>query len=300
MIKRTITLTKGDQFFRDGLPIYVNRVNESYELSQHVHDFWEISYVREGGGTHYIEDEAVHVARGDLFFIPVGTSHVFRPSSARQSHPLVVDNCIFRLDALERTEPRLPFHALIRQIAESHRLDDRPYLQFKESRTEFSELFSTLYSEYRNQLPEFQMMLYTTLYQLLVALVRSGAGSSPSTDPSFSRLEPLLHYLDEHYDEPPTVAEAASRCELSERQFQRLFKRCTKVTYVEYIQNIRIEQSCLLLRTGMMNVSEIAGRVGYQDMKFFNQLFKKKTGLTPRQYRIREFRSPAADSPEVE
>jgi AraC-like DNA-binding protein len=291
MIRRTVTLAKGEQFFRDGLYIYVNRVNESFELSQHSHDFWEISYVREGSGTHYIEDETRSVAKGDLFFIPVGTSHVFRPGSARTNQPLVVDNCIFQLEKLTELHSGLPFAAMIGRLMERLSAEGGNYLYFKETRGEYGRLFSLLHDEYVHRPDEFGTMLHTALMQLLVVMIRNGQDAVPDVDPAKARLEPVLRYLEEHYGESLPVAEAAEFCRLSERQFHRLFKRCMKMTYVEYVQNVRIDQSCRLLRDSMMTVSEIAGLVGYQDMKFFNLLFKKKTGMTPRQYRQRVSRS---------
>jgi AraC family L-rhamnose operon transcriptional activator RhaR len=94
-LKRSVIETPGDLYFLPELPLFVNRVHESFELQQHTHDFIEISYVAEGSGAHYIDHTSLTVSKGDLFFIPVGVSHVFRPASTIQSKPLVVYNCIF-------------------------------------------------------------------------------------------------------------------------------------------------------------------------------------------------------------
>lgn len=47
----------------------------------HSHDFIEICLVAEGTGVHYIDNQQMQVARGDMLFIPIGVSHVFRPKS---------------------------------------------------------------------------------------------------------------------------------------------------------------------------------------------------------------------------
>ena len=57
------------------------------------------------------------------------------------------------------------------------------------------------------------------------------------------------------------------------------------MTFRAYLQKMRIEKSCELLRKSDLPVSEIAETVGYSDMKFFNSIFKKTLHMTPGEYR---------------
>ncbi|UUZ80253.1 AraC family ligand binding domain-containing protein [Paenibacillus sp. P26] len=98
-IQRTVRSLRGDEFALGDLPIFVNRSVESYELSEHRHDFLEISYVSEGTGTHYTGKASLSTGQGDIFLIPVGVSHVFRPASTAKNRPLVVYNCIITMEA---------------------------------------------------------------------------------------------------------------------------------------------------------------------------------------------------------
>src|SRR5690606_14192361 len=95
-MRRPISLTTNNLFFTDQLPVHVNRIEESFRLEQHRHEFYECCYVSEGRGFHYIEGETIPVAQGDAFYLPVGVSHVFRPSTPDPDHGrLIVYNCIF-------------------------------------------------------------------------------------------------------------------------------------------------------------------------------------------------------------
>lgn len=78
-IHRTVELYKAEDMFQHNLHIYVNRVHESFATMEHSHDFIEICYVGDGAGTHYIQNRTLSVTQGDIFFLPVGTHHVFRP-----------------------------------------------------------------------------------------------------------------------------------------------------------------------------------------------------------------------------
>lgn len=74
-------------------------------------------------------------------------------------------------------------------------------------------------------------------------------------------------------------------CNLGTRQFHRQMKKATGQTYMEYIQFLRIQKCCELLRLTDDKVSTVAEQIGYKDMKYFHALFKRKTGLSPRQFR---------------
>lgn len=75
---------------------------------------------------------------------------------------------------------------------------------------------------------------------------------------------------------------------ISASYFSKLFKIQTKETVVEYITKIRMEKSKELLRTSSMKVFEISQSVGYEDQHYFSYNFRRKTGMTPTEYRKSE------------
>ena len=70
-----------------------------------------------------------------------------------------------------------------------------------------------------------------------------------------------------------------------QRTLKRRFKTATGTTLIDYLQNLRVEEAKRLLETGQIAVDEISVEVGYEDPSFFRRLFKRRTGLTPSQYR---------------
>jgi YesN/AraC family two-component response regulator len=57
------------------------------------------------------------------------------------------------------------------------------------------------------------------------------------------------------------------------------------MSFNEYLQKKRIEQSCRLISNTEKKITEIAEIVGYRDVKFFNQIFKKHLKMTPREFK---------------
>lgn len=81
------------------------------------------------------------------------------------------------------------------------------------------------------------------------------------------------------------LAPAADRLGLSSAYLSRLFKKETGENFVDYLVKFRIEKAMYLLETTKLKNSEISIMVGFEDERYFGKVFKKKCGLTPRQYR---------------
>ena len=56
-------------------------------------------------------------------------------------------------------------------------------------------------------------------------------------------------------------------------------------TFTEYVNRLRIERSCRLLRTTRLSVAEISLAVGFEDQSYFTRIFKKQLGQSPGKYR---------------
>lgn len=97
-------------------------------------------------------------------------------------------------------------------------------------------------------------------------------------------------YISNHLGDDFTYRDVAEFVHLSPRHFIRRFRSEMNETFTDYLVRIRIEGAVRLLEEEDMEASDVAGAVGYHDEKYFQQLFKKYTGCTPREYqrRVRE------------
>ena len=92
-------------------------------------------------------------------------------------------------------------------------------------------------------------------------------------------------WLAAHIVENAVIARVTEWSGLAERTLKRRFKKATGVSLKDYVQNLRVEEAKRLLESSRAPVEEISARVGYEDLSFFRQLFKRRTGLTPARYR---------------
>lgn len=95
----------------------------------------------------------------------------------------------------------------------------------------------------------------------------------------------IKHYIGEHYQEEITVDMLAKAVYLTPSYLCTIFKKNTGTTLVHYLTQYRIEQAMELLKNGKLKTAEIAKRVGYHNISYFNLVFKARTGKTPGQYR---------------
>ena len=92
-------------------------------------------------------------------------------------------------------------------------------------------------------------------------------------------------WLAERFRQPGAIKGVVAAASVPERTLKRRFKAATGLTLIEQVQNLRVEEAKGLLESEKRAVDEISAEVGYEDPAFFRRLFKRRTGLTPSQYR---------------
>jgi two-component system response regulator YesN len=94
-----------------------------------------------------------------------------------------------------------------------------------------------------------------------------------------------LQYMEAHYAEALSLEKVAREVYVSAGYLSALFKKVARKNFVDCLHETRVAKARELLRDGRLKVYEVALRVGYKDEKYFSQIFKKVTGMTPNQYR---------------
>jgi len=103
----------------------------------------------------------------------------------------------------------------------------------------------------------------------------------------FQTLESVLTYVDNHLSEKITVAEASRLVNLSYHHFIRTFKKTIGLSFTEYVNFKRVQKAEQLLLTEKMSVEEISYAVGIPNRAHFHEMFKRRHGCSPNQFKNR-------------
>lgn len=94
------------------------------------------------------------------------------------------------------------------------------------------------------------------------------------------RLQAIYRYIDAHFQQRIEVSDVAEMSNLSNAAFCRYFKKMTRLTFTEFVNNYRIDKAKKLLLLDN-NVTEACYACGFESLSYFNRTFKKVTGMNP-------------------
>ncbi len=95
----------------------------------------------------------------------------------------------------------------------------------------------------------------------------------------------IQEWMHNCYNDEITLDILAKKFDISVRSLNRRFKHATGKSPMQYLQQIRMENACELLKTSNLSISEVAYNVGYPDNSYFSAQFRKAMSVTPKEYR---------------
>lgn len=268
------------------------RFSSGEVVEMHSHDFFELVYVAEGQGEHAYKGEYFRISEGDVFMIEPGEEHAYRAGNDKL--PLVY-NVLFQPELLQRELESLadvasfvdffyvePF--LRRTVHFQGHLRLQPSEQM-----EMEPLLDRIILEFKEKKLGYRILTKTRLIELFIFLSRcyNDRKSTPLT--VLSSDEKVMHHISEfirkHYAQPLSLAQVSEMCGMSQAGFSTKFKQTVGKTFIEFRNEVRIRIAKELLEQTDRKVLDIAQEVGYDDLSFFNKLFKGAAGQSPSQYR---------------
>ncbi|MFC0216222.1 AraC family transcriptional regulator [Paenibacillus chartarius] len=255
--------------------------SEQYDMKDNeIHEEYEMYYLVEGKRHYFINGTSYTVHPGDLVFIPSYALHkTSDPGVHHHERVLIQFHPSFLMGGSAADEHAL---SVFRQ--------PYPLLHLDPSQQSVLEpLLELMIKEVQRREPDSRLMLQALLVQLLLTARRWGAEQSAKqlkeTPLAKQKVTDIVHYLKEHYAEPLSLEQVANHFYMSPYYLCRMFKKSTGFHFTDYVHMIRIHESQRRLLTSKDSVLDIALQVGFKSLSHFQQVFKKYTKLTPRQYR---------------
>ena len=99
------------------------------------------------------------------------------------------------------------------------------------------------------------------------------------------RIEIAFQFMRSNYEKDVTLQDISRQVNMTEVSFSRFIKKRTGLTFIESLNNIRLGHASRLLIDTSMNIAEVSFKCGFNNLSYFNRVFKKKYGCTPKEFR---------------
>lgn len=130
-----------------------------------------------------------------------------------------------------------------------------------------------------------RLRIYNTLTSFLLSIISSSCESNIKTTAN-GRVEAIQTYIEEHLDEPLSIAVLAAEQNISESHFKSWFKKELGVTPMDYVLRKKIEKAkALICERPFSNMTTIAYQLNFSSSQHFSSVFKKYTGMNPMAYK---------------
>ncbi len=260
-------------------------VNKQEDMEYHSHWFFELVYITGGKGIHYLDGETMTVREGDYFIIDYGSRHKYK-TFGKTEFELI--NCLFLPELIDPSLRRcesfseLLDNYLIRFGSATLRCAPTKCI-FKDADGSIRKIIMSMLEEYTNRKKGADEIMRCRLVEILILTMRKITDSSVAV--SDNVISAITEYAENSCESQPRLSEIAQRLGMSAQYLSMKFKKAVGMTFTEYVQKVRIGQSCRLLAVTDKKITEIAELSGYGDIKFFNSVFKKHMHMTPREFR---------------
>ncbi|MDR2469628.1 MAG: AraC family transcriptional regulator [Tannerella sp.] len=250
--------------------------------------FARIYLVTEGRARLHLQDSVHDLTPGHLYLIPPFMLHSYECNEYFVLYYIhVYENCFSGRRMME--DYRFPVEVdaapldgmLVRRL-----LDINPGWELKHYDPSSYDNPSALMQRIALDVRRPVCVTYETrgiLFQLLSRFFRGASLKYQVTD----RIRKVLQYIHEHIDRPVYVDELSDICCLSKDHFIRLFKKEMQVTPIQYINKKKIEKAQLMIISGRQSMKDIAYNLSFENVSYFNRLFRRYTEMTPLEYRER-------------
>lgn len=246
----------------------------------HQHKELQVSYIKKGEGSLLVGNTINRFQEGDLFVFGSNLPHVFNSDSniIDESHMLTL---FFTKESFGKgffeIEELKPLQSLFHKAKNG--------IKIKASK-ECILIFETIFKAHKLE----RFISFLSLLKLISKTKSESLSSFVSlkkfNDNEGKRMNAVFNYTLTNFQKEISLTTISQEAAMTKNAFCKYFKKRTNKTYTTFLNELRIEKSCNLLKTNNeLTIAEIAELSGFQNISNFNRKFKQFVGSSPRVYR---------------
>jgi len=249
----------------------------------HRHVFFEFVYVMKGSATHLLQNVSITLKEGDYFIIDPGSIHCYQ-----NTNDFEISICLFLPEYIDRALKDCPslssllsnrilhfgvpidLHASDRVLHDNDGSVGRTVLQMER--------------EYKEKKTGYRELIRCDLTRLLVCAVRYVELQETRSHFHDATLT-VMKTVSQNLSAPLSLENLSRMTGYTPQYLSSLFKADTGICIREFLIRLRVEEACRLLAQKDYRIHDLATAVGYGDAKHFAQVFRKRKGCSPKEFR---------------
>ena len=261
---------------------FVARTYETpnFEVPWHQHEELELILLNSSSGITLVGNHIGEYEEGDVYFFGKNLPHGFRKQEEEMiGNAMVVQ---FREEIFGEMFLDLPELAFIKKAIRKSRQGMKLQQDLKQKIAESLVRMESQrgFQRIRTLLDCLHLISRSNQYYMLTDLY-----FQPFSQKDQDKIGIVFEYSMQHFREGITIEQMAALINLSVSSFCKYFKKTTKKTYIEFLNEIKIGHACKLLKESDKTISEICYDSGYRTWANFSKHFKKISGMPPSEYR---------------
>jgi AraC-like DNA-binding protein/quercetin dioxygenase-like cupin family protein len=269
-------------------PLEVHEIETDIRLRErigcHWHEELEFLVVTEGGADFHIDAGSCRVSAGELLFV---NSNRLHSATSIGNMPcrffaVVFSPALLSGYASDSIQQKYIDPVLNAQVLFPEHI--KPGAGWEMS---VLSILSEIKNAYQEKGAAYELYIKTKLYELWYLLYSNSDCKDPakSSDDRVTRIKSILEYIDGNSHREIRLAELAGIFHMSEGYFCRFFKSMVKMSVIDYVNSHRINASVALLKKTDREIGEIAGMAGFNNISYFNRVFRRHMHCSPTELR---------------
>ncbi len=254
---------------------------KGYYMDVHRHDQIEFMYVLSGDCSINTVNDTVKLKKGEFIFLDANFPHNLIVTPGKSCRMLNLEMVFQKSDS---NNPTLSEVAEIVPLLKQLMNSKTPYIVLKDTGNIFP-VIKNIITENDEKREGFGVLTDQLLTELFIKTARLCYLDKNQTSQQSLYTEKTIRFLHHNYDRKLNIIDIANYININPSYLQRIFKKQTGKTIVEFVLLIRIEKAKMFLSQNDLPISEIAYLTGFEDSKYFSVCFKKNTGTTPSSHR---------------
>ena len=256
--------------------IYIERETVRKPIpNMHRHRTYELYYLVKGQREYFIEDRFFMVNEGDFVLIPKNVFHRTAGEGGLRYLVHFSDSFLQKFFTQETTTgflEQIPFLFRSEGTAQERLQSLLAEMLAEHSRAE------------REQQPLNELKISGYLYQILFTMANSPNTYVPHTYTD-ERITRIIQYINENYNRITDIGQIAEHFFISKYHLCRFFRKNLGIPLMAYLNTIKVNQACKMMKAGCSNMTRIALECGFNSSSYFCKVFKKERGISPTEYR---------------